>query len=233
MGRAPDRLAGRRDVVVVGLTASDEREVERFIGRHKVRFTVGARSRSARDFGCDRLPSLRMIDRNGPARELDESGLQAMFAGRAPGGEDADGPANGEGEHGAAGTAAQTRELLAFVESGADGHERAAALWKLRQALGSEPFAEFAADRLQFEPDPWARGVLRYLLNNPGAAHSPLELSESAAARRTMPGIRTIPLGAASVSCGSMSRRRPRRCATCIPDMPARRRRTRWSAAWW
>ncbi|RMF83476.1 MAG: hypothetical protein D6744_04580, partial [Planctomycetota bacterium] len=46
--RALNRVAARPDTVVIGLTPDGRQEVETFIRRHRVRFTVGAGSRNAR-----------------------------------------------------------------------------------------------------------------------------------------------------------------------------------------
>jgi len=120
--------------------------------RHRVRFTVGAGSRSNRDFGIKRLPALVQIGpkRDGEVQSIDIDSLDSLV----PAFEDY--------------TAADLRrltepwQLQALIESRADDHVRRPAVKKLYEMLGSDAFIEFAETRLGVENNPWVRGTLEF-----------------------------------------------------------------------
>ncbi|MCG3125732.1 MAG: hypothetical protein CHACPFDD_00558 [Phycisphaerae bacterium] len=168
-----NKLVRRGDLVVIGLTADDADDAKRFIARHKVKFTVGARSRSAKQFGCERLPTLRLLTRGDdePIREIDDARIAVLYES-----DTIYGPYGNEDISGL--TTAD--ELRDFVQSAAEGNNRAAATWKLRRVSAPAEFQSFAAERLAEETDPWVRGVLRYLLSNPSATEPDQPRSPSA-----------------------------------------------------
>ena len=158
-----ERFAKRHDdVVAIGLTADNRGATERFISRNKVRFTIGAESRSMKTFGVRRLPAILVVD--GQDREQLEvvdnfAGLQAMLASW-------DEPSTKKlseikSEDG----------LKTYIETIAHGQSRESAVRKLWELLGTEraeEFVEFAEARLLVEPCPWVRGELRYWVNIAG-----------------------------------------------------------------
>lgn len=175
MARKLNSLARRTDLVVIGLTSDDRAAVKTFIDKNRIKFTVGARSRSARQFGCTSLPTIRLIARTRSSAEdplaLDETALSEL--------ETQDSKYGRYGQEDV-GSINDVEELRAFVESNADGHSRAAAIWKLRRLTDQRDFQEFGESRLLEENSPWARGALRYLLKNPGETAPPQGRSASA-----------------------------------------------------
>jgi hypothetical protein len=150
--REVNRIARRPDLEVVGVSPDEPGEVERFIRRHRLRFRIGAGSRSASVFGVHGFPALRRIERDRPdeATVVELTGLRDL--GRnwsALTGEDV--------------SRLEQWELMALAESDADGEVRVAAIDRLYHVADPNTFIRFAEERLPVEPDPWARGHLEFL----------------------------------------------------------------------
>lgn len=141
--------------VVVGLTRAEASEVESFIRRNRVRFTVGARSRDAERFGIKELPALRKVVRVREGRlELEASGDELL--------EERDwGPYGQENVE----ALEKTGELMSFIESGSHGVQRSAALFKLFRRMDASEFGSFASELLEVERDPWVRNAAQMLID--------------------------------------------------------------------
>lgn len=155
-------LTKQKDWVVIGLTSARPSEVESFIREHRVRFTVGAGSKSSRDYKVDRFPRLIVVDRKSGKRETGEA---------APGFSEMDLEALTRMNRSAAPQASDfwpelskmdVAELRDYLESDAHGMDRAGAVGHLFEQMGNEEFVRYAEDRIKVETDPWARGKLRY-----------------------------------------------------------------------
>ena len=153
-----NRNSRRKNTVIIGLTRDKREQAERFIRKHKVRFTIGAESRSARNFKIDRLPALILIDDRDRSRmqpmqmeELDE--LLWVWD---PEDESIDVHSLDKGQ------------LESLVESRADGVTRRNALqqlWKQHGSKDPDIFVEYAQSQLTEEKDPYARASLEYYID--------------------------------------------------------------------
>jgi hypothetical protein len=141
-----ERVARRQDAVVIGLTPDSRARAQDFIEKQRVRFTIGAESRCARDFGVEEYPALRLIDaRNrGSAATVDPAWLDQL-AGEAPEPEPQDRDA-----------------WLGALRSGADADARRAAVRQLFEILPVEEFVALADELIAVESNPFVRGELRY-----------------------------------------------------------------------
>lgn len=159
-----NRIARGGHTVVIALTADSRGDAERFIEKNRVRFTVGAGSRSARDFGITRLPALLKIDRrrDGAVQPLE---LEALDPGAAAPGRW--GPYGNENVEGVT----DPRELEELAASDAFWFARRTAVRRLYEVLDAPTFISFAEQRLSEERDPYVRGALEfYRMKAAGAA---------------------------------------------------------------
>lgn len=155
-----NRLAQRPDVVVIGLTPDSRLRARRFLERHRVRFTIGANSRSHRDFGIRRLPALVRIEpaRHSTATLLPVAQLDALLPPPEPKEQ-----GTAAVDTGAEVPAEQIEELRRRVaDAGAPPGVRKAAVRELADLLAPEEFVALAEERLALEEDPWVRGALRF-----------------------------------------------------------------------
>jgi len=151
--RLLNRLAINPDVVVIGLTRDSRTAAQRFISKHKVRFTVGAGSDCQRAFGIKRLPALLRV-----ARGDDEADVAPV----AP--DDLEDLLPDFESFGADDLAGLTEawQLRAFVESDAPERLRRKAVKRLFETADPNEFVAFAAERLPVEHNPWIRARLEY-----------------------------------------------------------------------
>jgi len=149
------RVALRPDVVVIALTADGRAEAQRFIQHYKVRFTVGAASASARDFGIKRTPTLLRLVRKPeglrsvecPADQVEQLYLPAATS--EPTSEPTD--------------EAEPWELILFIQGPTPGLQRSWAINKLFRKLAPEEFLEFADEILSDdEASPDVRNRLEF-----------------------------------------------------------------------
>lgn len=170
-----NRLAVRKDVVVIGLTSSGRRAAEAFAKRTRARMTIGAGSRSARAFGARDLPALLWIERRGaPAAPVELPQLERVLpAPTDAASQPADwGDLNDEAlrqrqSEGLALDGLDADALQDVIESDDSPERRRTAVGKLWDAIGTartQEFVEFADAQLGAESDPWVRGQLRYYL---------------------------------------------------------------------
>jgi hypothetical protein len=147
-----NRLARRPDTVVIALTRESPASAEKFIDRLRIRFTVGAGSRSAETFAIRDFPALRVIERKDRQKveDLEFGAVDAAF----PSWQRPLDELKGE---------AALRE---YVASDADAESREGAvekLWELLQAEGrAGDFASLADGQLPIEADPFIRAQMRY-----------------------------------------------------------------------
>lgn len=160
-----NRIARKADHVVIALTPDDAGEARKFIDRIRVRFTVGAGSESAEDFGVTKLPALRRIDRS------DGSKLIAVEADELQAGSPQWGPYGEEDIE----MLVEPTEMMDFVASDAYGRKRMEVLWKLHRAVDSAEFAKFAESQLAEENNPWVRGSLEVLIARVGTGINDLQ----------------------------------------------------------
>ncbi len=169
------RIAANPDVVVIGLTPDRRAAVQRLIRKYGIPFTIGAESRSYRDFGIRRLPALLRIDRRGGDRaEPIEIGDLTELA-------------PDYQRWGSADLAQLTTpwQLRALIESQAEGKLRRAGVGRLYEMSDPQEFAGWAAQWMPHEPDPWVRGALDLYRDRAlGIERHDDELSPSAAALR-------------------------------------------------
>jgi len=150
-----NRLASSGEIVVIGLTEDPPGQVERFIRKHRVRFTIGAGSKCSKKFAIEKLPATlywaRGI-RNVPGNP-DPTLLERLAPVKGPAPESLPPEVN------------SAWEIESFIESQAQASARQAAVKRLWEEFGKEnpqDFLAFAESRLADEPDPWVRGELRY-----------------------------------------------------------------------
>ena len=159
-----NRLHRRPDVLVIGLTRDSRGAVVEFIRRQRVLFTIGAQSKSAREFGITKLPALVRV--RGPKRadmeRLDPDELGKLAPDWGPHGEE-----NVEAIH-------EPWELKAFIESDAYGRNRRNAALKLYGMTDADSFEQFGERHLPFEGDPWVRSAIEFLMSHP----TPQEIQE-------------------------------------------------------
>lgn len=144
-----ERVARRDDAVVIGLTPDSRARAQDFIEKHRVRFTIGAESRCARDFGVEEFPALRVIDPRdrGRAADVDPAWLD-QFASDAPESEPQDQDA--------------WLRVLRSGPAGADADARRAAVRQLFEILSVEEFVAVADELIAAESNPFVRGELRH-----------------------------------------------------------------------
>lgn len=165
-----NRLTARPDWLVIGLSPDRRAKVAPFIERQRIRFCVGAGSRSAKRLGVESLPGLLVIDRKGeqPRRAVPLDEVDALTP---------------EWTREQIQALDSPDELRAFIESDYDGMTRAARVHKLHAALDSDSFLEFVEERLPVENDAWVRGSLRFHRDAArGAPRNDERLSRSATA---------------------------------------------------
>ncbi len=173
--RALRRVAANPRVVVIGLTPDRRSAAQRFIRKYRVPFTIGAGSRSHRDFGVRRLPALLRIDRRGRSEPepLTVEELSSLE------------PDYGQWQPSDLSRLTTPWQLRALIESEADGRIRRAAVARLYELSEAREFARWAEGQVSREPDPWVRGALdMYRDRALGVERRDDEPSPSAAAYR-------------------------------------------------
>lgn len=153
--RILERLNGltkRRDLVVIGLTADSPHQAESFIRKASIRFTVGARSRSARAFGVDELPALRIIKRGDGTPKVEPATVDSL-------------PSDSHPDSNSGRDELPVRELIRYLDDPTpqmDSFDHAAVVRRLYEAMSPEDFLELAAERLPEATNPWVRGFFEY-----------------------------------------------------------------------
>ncbi len=148
-------VARRPDVVVIGLTPDSRGAVERLIEQHHVRFTLGARSRSAGEFLRERSPRLIRVRRSagvGEIQPLDAEALvreYAQYSGASGGASPA--------------TLREPWELLTLIGAPTiPSLQRAAAVNRLYSTVSPSEFLALADALLDEQSDPDVRNRLEF-----------------------------------------------------------------------
>lgn len=152
MIRTLNRLSRRPDLLVIGITSDSRTQVEKWIARERVRFTVGAESGMAAKLKLDKLPKALRLKRNesDQFQEFDPASTESLV------------PAYGE--YGAEDTSKLTepRQLEDMISSNAYGRKRFEAVQKLYHLSDPDAFIAFAESQIDTETDPWVRNALVY-----------------------------------------------------------------------
>lgn len=153
-----NRYARRKDTIIIGLTRDKREQAERFIRKHKVRFTIGAESRSARTFKIDKLPSLLLVEGRDRSYvqplQIDE--LDQLL------------PAWDPEDESIGIRSLDKGQLESLLESRAEATRRRTALgllWKQHGSNDPEAFVEYAQSQLAEARHPYVRAGLEYYID--------------------------------------------------------------------
>jgi hypothetical protein len=149
--RRANRLAVRRDLMVIGLTKASRPAVEAMAQRYRPRFAIGTASSSGRAFGVRRTPHFVLIRRagSGERRELQASELSGLEP-------------KWLRENLPPDESAETGDLMEFITSPADSLQRRAAVKDLYDRMSAAEFAAYAEEVLQREQNPDVRNRVEY-----------------------------------------------------------------------
>lgn len=156
--RVLNRASKRKDIVVIGLSRAGRTAVEGFARRYRVRFTLGAGSDTAREFGVTEVPKVIVLDGN-DRRVVRGEGLADLRTVSATASQESE--ANQD-----RGASERTSALVSAYEEQEVAAKRAAALWEAWKRVAPEDYpaiGEFAEAAIPFEPDPWTRGMLIFI----------------------------------------------------------------------
>lgn len=147
-----NRVAARRDVHVVALTEADGAAVEKLIERHRIRFCVGAGSRSAHGFGIERTPTVLLVRRS-DCKPVMEAVDTKVLPGLVP---------SWLRDGAMAAEVSDPLDLMQFISGPGDSIERRAAVKRLYEQVGAEDFIEYASAEAAAEINPDVRNHLEF-----------------------------------------------------------------------
>ncbi len=154
-----NKLHRRRDTIVVGLSPESEERVEKFIEKEKIRFTVGARSRTYKDFRIKRFPRVVVLERKRSGNRVenifvDLESPDSWFPHHLP----EDEPL----EPGAFDEKSSVEILKRHAHEDSSYLEQKRAVRLLRDRLTTDEFMGFCDEILEYEYRPALRGAIAY-----------------------------------------------------------------------
>ena len=180
-----NKLHRRGDTVVVGLSPESKERVEKFIEKRKVRFTVGARSPTYKEFGIKRFPRVVVLERKRSGNRVenifvDLESPDSWFPHHLP----EDEPL----EPGAFDEKSSVEVLKRHAHEDSSYLEQKRAVRLLRDRLTTDEFMGFCDEILEYEYRPALRGAIAYQkhLADPNAPVKEPLLAGSTLARREM-----------------------------------------------
>jgi hypothetical protein len=156
--RVLNRVSKRKDIVVIGLSRAGRAAVEEFARRYRVRFTLGAGSDAAREFGVTEVPKIIVLDGHDRRVVRGEGLADLRTIAAAPLQESEANPGHE--------ASARAGALVSAYEEQEVAEKRAAALWQAwKRALPEDypAIGEFAEAAIPLEPDSWTRGMLHFI----------------------------------------------------------------------
>lgn len=140
------KVAGRRDLLVIGLTQSTRSAVDRVLRNLEISFAVGYGSRSDRDFGIKRTPAMILVKRGAKltTSEISSEELDTFVP-------------EWMSPEASAAQFTDEWELRQFVEGPGDSLERRQAVKLLYDKLPPDEFIQLADELIESESNPDVR----------------------------------------------------------------------------